>query len=208
MTHSDTNPTIPMTSRNDSALNPLVFDVGRYSVAMLATVVAVWFRAWLQPWLNEECPFSLFYLSVLLTAWIAGTGPAVLAILLGTLAAAHFFIPPSRSLWIDNLAELVQLVIYVIVNVVAVTLFDRAARQRRLAENRAAENKRLGADLQEADRRKDEFLALLAHELRNPLAPIRGSMAILEKKRTRTGNRPTGSGDCRPANPASGSIDG
>lgn len=35
--------------------------------------------------------------------------------------------------------------------------------------------------LQEADRRKDEFLATLAHELRNPLAPIRTGLAILQK---------------------------
>jgi PAS domain S-box-containing protein len=34
--------------------------------------------------------------------------------------------------------------------------------------------------LKEADRRKDEFLATLAHELRNPLAPIRNSLEILE----------------------------
>jgi signal transduction histidine kinase len=33
--------------------------------------------------------------------------------------------------------------------------------------------------LQEADRRKDEFLATLAHELRNPLAPIRQAAALL-----------------------------
>ena len=33
--------------------------------------------------------------------------------------------------------------------------------------------------LREADRRKDEFLATLAHELRNPLAPIRNAVAIL-----------------------------
>jgi PAS domain S-box-containing protein len=33
--------------------------------------------------------------------------------------------------------------------------------------------------LREADRRKDEFLAILAHELRNPLAPIRNSVNIL-----------------------------
>src|SRR5690606_38939477 len=32
--------------------------------------------------------------------------------------------------------------------------------------------------LREADRRKDEFLATLAHELRNPLAPIRNGLAI------------------------------
>ncbi|MEA2604143.1 MAG: hypothetical protein QOF89_5135 [Acidobacteriota bacterium] len=34
--------------------------------------------------------------------------------------------------------------------------------------------------LQEADRRKDEFLATLAHELRNPLAPIRHALEILQ----------------------------
>lgn len=34
--------------------------------------------------------------------------------------------------------------------------------------------------LREADRRKDEFLATLAHELRNPLAPIRNSLQILK----------------------------
>lgn len=33
--------------------------------------------------------------------------------------------------------------------------------------------------LKEADQRKDEFLALLAHELRNPLAPIRNSLQIM-----------------------------
>jgi PAS domain S-box-containing protein len=35
-------------------------------------------------------------------------------------------------------------------------------------------------ELREADRRKDEFLATLAHELRNPLAPIRNSLSLLE----------------------------
>ncbi|MBJ2130940.1 PAS domain S-box protein [Alteromonas sp. IB21] len=34
--------------------------------------------------------------------------------------------------------------------------------------------------LKEADRRKDEFLATLAHELRNPLAPIRNALEILQ----------------------------
>jgi PAS domain S-box-containing protein len=35
--------------------------------------------------------------------------------------------------------------------------------------------------LREADRRKDEFLAMLAHELRNPLAPIRNAVQILRR---------------------------
>src|SRR6185437_2146107 len=37
--------------------------------------------------------------------------------------------------------------------------------------------------LKEADRRKDEFLAMLAHELRNPLAPILNAVEILESTR-------------------------
>ncbi len=35
-------------------------------------------------------------------------------------------------------------------------------------------------ELAEADRQKDEFLAMLAHELRNPLAPIRNSVQVLQ----------------------------
>ncbi len=43
----------------------------------------------------------------------------------------------------------------------------------------AYERLRLIGQLRDADRRKDEFLATLAHELRNPLAPIRNALHIL-----------------------------
>ena len=42
------------------------------------------------------------------------------------------------------------------------------------------ERKNIEIALREADRRKDEFLAMLAHELRNPLAPIRNAVQILK----------------------------
>ncbi|HEY8050264.1 MAG TPA: response regulator [Ramlibacter sp.] len=44
----------------------------------------------------------------------------------------------------------------------------------------AMENARLYTVVQEADRRKNEFLAMLAHELRNPLAPIRNAVHIMQ----------------------------
>jgi PAS domain S-box-containing protein len=43
---------------------------------------------------------------------------------------------------------------------------------------------RLVKELRDADRRKDEFLAMLAHELRNPLAPIRNALQILRMRNT------------------------
>lgn len=49
--------------------------------------------------------------------------------------------------------------------------------QRDITARKAAEEA-----LREADRRKDTFLATLAHELRNPLAPIRNGLQILDKR--------------------------
>ncbi len=43
----------------------------------------------------------------------------------------------------------------------------------------AVENSQLYRELRDADQRKDEFLATLAHELRNPLAPISNGMQVL-----------------------------
>jgi PAS domain S-box-containing protein len=42
-----------------------------------------------------------------------------------------------------------------------------------------SERKRAEQALRDADRRKDEFLALLAHELRNPLAPLRNGLQVM-----------------------------
>jgi signal transduction histidine kinase/DNA-binding response OmpR family regulator len=46
----------------------------------------------------------------------------------------------------------------------------------------ALERERLIGALREADRRKDEFLAMLAHELRNPLAPVRHALEVFRMR--------------------------
>lgn len=43
------------------------------------------------------------------------------------------------------------------------------------------ERKRMELTLREASQRKDEFLAMLAHELRNPLAPLRTTIALMQR---------------------------
>jgi signal transduction histidine kinase/ActR/RegA family two-component response regulator len=69
---------------------------------------------------------------------------------------------------------------------VAMYVHGREHYLRQLEEQRTQEHeqaqqrlKAQAAALEDADRRKNEFLAVLAHELRNPLAPIRNAIEIL-----------------------------
>jgi signal transduction histidine kinase len=57
----------------------------------------------------------------------------------------------------------------------------RARRRQYQLREQMVELRRAERALREADRRKDEFLATLAHELRNPLAPIRTGLEVLER---------------------------
>jgi two-component system, sensor histidine kinase len=56
----------------------------------------------------------------------------------------------------------------------------RARTRQYQARDHLVEQQRAAQALQRADQSKDEFLAILAHELRNPLAPIRNSLQILQ----------------------------
>ena len=61
-------------------------------------------------------------------------------------------------------------------------LEQRVAERTAELEAATARQTEMAAELRQADRRKDEFLALLAHELRNPLAPVRNAVTIMRMK--------------------------
>jgi PAS domain S-box-containing protein len=63
--------------------------------------------------------------------------------------------------------------------IVGVVLVFRDVRQRREAERA---QQRVTALLREQDQRKDRFLAMLSHELRNPLSPMRNAVAVLRRE--------------------------
>jgi PAS domain S-box-containing protein len=71
-------------------------------------------------------------------------------------------------------------------NVVITALNGPDGRLRGFAKvTRDMTERRQVLELMEADRQKNEFLALLAHELRNPLAPIRTALHVLGQPNTR-----------------------
>ena len=57
----------------------------------------------------------------------------------------------------------------------------RARRRQYQIRDYLSESNRIAESLREADRRKDEFLAILAHELRNPLAPLRNAVEAMRR---------------------------
>jgi signal transduction histidine kinase len=61
-----------------------------------------------------------------------------------------------------------------------VSVFFELHRQRQEIGRLLQESRQYADALQEADRRKDEFLATLAHELRNPLAPLRNGLEVMK----------------------------
>ncbi len=68
-----------------------------------------------------------------------------------------------------------------------VNVFLQLHRQRQLLAEQLDEIRRAKQALQESDRRKDDFLAVLSHELRNPLAPIQNGVYLL--RRSTSGRR-------------------
>jgi PAS domain S-box-containing protein len=63
-------------------------------------------------------------------------------------------------------------------NVIGASKIARDITQRKRLEDNL---RKLAADLSETDRRKNEFLATLAHELRNPLAPISNMIEVVKR---------------------------
>jgi two-component system, sensor histidine kinase len=59
------------------------------------------------------------------------------------------------------------------------TLHTTVRAEPRSARRRQYQVRDLLRQKEEAERRKDEYLAMLAHELRNPLAPLRTGLKLL-----------------------------
>ncbi|MDQ3038459.1 MAG: hybrid sensor histidine kinase/response regulator, partial [Pseudomonadota bacterium] len=134
-------------------------------------------------------PFLTFFPAVLLTAYLAGLWPGLLVAALSTLAAWYFFIDPAGALTGPSRGDQIALIFFsgiLVVDCVVLHLMNKAMAQVRSTseELRESQERLLAQDdaLRKASRQKDEFLATLAHELRNPLAPIRNGLHLMKMK--------------------------
>lgn len=141
-----------------------------YFFAAILIGAATEIRYLLNPMLGEHLIFSMYYLAVSLAGWAGGFTPAVGTALASCLLANYLFSSPRGALRVDNVRDLCSLILFVVVSIVIGIISEISLR----AQARA----------REAEQQKDDFLAILAHELRNPLAIIHYTNLAEDSSRT------------------------
>src|SRR5258706_14488166 len=115
------------------------------------------------------------FLATVLIAWMWGTGPAIVAIVLGILSLNFFFRPPTESLtleWRETLPLFPLLLAQLMVAVI--TAQRESARQQEL-QGHASELEQANQALEQANQAleqandtRERFLSMASHELKTP----------------------------------------
>jgi signal transduction histidine kinase/CheY-like chemotaxis protein len=151
----------------------------RYVAAVAATLATI---AGLIPlrFLIEPLPAPPFLLTVMVVAWLAGFGPGVVSVILSAAALDYWFIPPLFMIT-TTWHEIASVVSFTLVGIAVVWL---TATRRQAEDDRKAllaRERASRASAEAANRAKDEFVAVLGHEFRNPLSAIVNAVQVLER---------------------------
>jgi K+-sensing histidine kinase KdpD len=138
----------------------------RYGIALVCVAAALCSSLLVQRLFPYPFLF-LFFAAVMASAWLGGTAPGLLAVLLSTLAVDYFFVPPFHSFAI-NATDTAYLVAFVVCALAAswvssskrkseeALLGARDHLEARVAE-RTAELQKTIAELQENERQKEQL---------------------------------------------------
>ena len=143
----------------------------RYGVALASFALAYAVTRLLLP-IKEGGVFILFLAAVMVSAWNGGRGPGALAAALSALAANFTFLAPVNSLAVADLSTALRIAEFLLVSALVIALNAARLKAQRGAEAAHAE-------AEAANRAKDDFLAMVSHDLRAPLSAILGWTRIM-----------------------------
>jgi signal transduction histidine kinase len=165
----------------------------RYGAALLAVTAAALLRLALQPYQGATPPYNTFFLAVVAAAAVGGFGPGLVATILGAVVGISLALRPTveplaQPLALGTVGEQVRLLIYLLSGLGTSLIAGGMYRARRELQveadalrSKSEELSRTYEKLREMQEAKDRFLAVVTHELRNPLQPIAHSLHFLER---------------------------
>jgi signal transduction histidine kinase/ActR/RegA family two-component response regulator len=156
-----------------------------YLIAVLGTGLVLATFASTSGVMRTPIATFVFLLAVLAAGVAGGWKPGFLTTGLCSVGVIFFLLPPYYTFRVSKLTDVARLLAYIVAGLAISLLCESLKRawarieerQNRLVEE-IAERRKAVEQLREADRRKDEFLATLAHELRNPLAPLSNAVQL------------------------------
>ncbi|HEV2292367.1 MAG TPA: DUF4118 domain-containing protein [Tepidisphaeraceae bacterium] len=120
----------------------------RYAVAVAAAAGAFALAMTLEhPWVTLS-PFFLFYAAVAVSSWYGGTGPGILATVLGALAVDYYILEPRGSIVIGRPQDVPKLVLFSSVGLLIATLNGALRRAQRRSEIDANAARKSEAEVQ------------------------------------------------------------
>lgn len=163
-----------------------------YAVAVCGIAVATVVLKLLGGHVNSTTVALLLLLVALFVATLWGSGPAIIASLLGVACFNFFFLPPIGTFTISEPDNLVALFAFLVTAITAGQLSSRARRRTEEALAGRREIERLYNELQDAfesasqakalqqsERLKSTLLDAVTHDLRTPLTSIKASVTTL-----------------------------
>jgi len=151
-----------------------------YGGAVAVTLTALHLRWVLDPWLGNGIPYATLYGAVAIAVWFGGLGPAVMAMVIGYAIVNVRYIAPLGEIAISGASDALALGVFALSCSLIIVLGEAMRRARDRYRASEIELKERAAQLQRADANKSQFLAVLSHELRNPLAPLRNGLTLLK----------------------------
>jgi signal transduction histidine kinase len=150
-------------------------------IGLGAAALALLLRSGLDPFLGNRYPFASGYLFIAITVWYFGWRAAAVMTLLFYPLGNLFFVDPRGTFSLTVRADIVGFTINMISSAILIFLGHKARETTQELTRVNAVLDAANKELSENARRKDEFLAVLSHELRNPLAPILIASSMLER---------------------------
>jgi signal transduction histidine kinase/ActR/RegA family two-component response regulator len=168
---------MPVFAELATGRGPAATSAKPYLLALVGVFAAFSIRYALTPYLGDSIPVVLFTVPVVAAAVYGGYGPAMFATILGSLSSTYFFVPDYYSFTFHN-GPGVLIAATFLVTGICISLLGKRLHFLKLQTEAQAQA------LQLESRKKDEFLAVLAHELRNPLSGISTAAELLKYARS------------------------